>query len=32
LNGQANVTVYTGDNGFLNALGAAWIRLVSWLS
>ena len=32
LNGQANVIVYTGDNGFLNALGAVWIRLISWLS
>jgi len=32
LNGQANVIVYTGDHGFLNLLGAAWIRLVSWLS
>ena len=31
-NGQADVTVYTGDNGFLNALAAAWIRLMSWLS
>jgi hypothetical protein len=32
LNGQANVIVYTGDNGFLNTLGAVWIRLLSWLS
>jgi multidrug resistance efflux pump len=32
LNGQANIIAYTGDNGFLNLLGAAWIRLVSWLS
>jgi multidrug resistance efflux pump len=32
LNGQANVIVYTGDHGFLNTLGAAWIRLISWLS
>ncbi len=32
LNGQADVIVYTGDNGFLNALGKAWIRLMSWLS
>ncbi len=32
LNGQANVIVYTGDHGFLNLLGAAWIRLISWLS
>jgi len=30
--GQANVIVYTGDNGFLNTLGAVWIRLISWLS
>jgi len=32
LNGQANVMVYTGDHGFLNAFGAAWIRLIGWLS
>jgi len=32
LNGQADVIVYTGDNGFMNSLGAAWIRLMSWLS
>ena len=31
-NGQADVIVYTGHNGFLNALAAAWIRLMSWLS
>jgi len=32
LNGQADVIVYTDDNGFMNMLGAAWIRLMSWLS
>ncbi len=32
LNGQANIIVYTGDNGLLNGLGAAWIRLISWLT
>lgn len=32
LNGQSNVIVYTGDNWLLNTLGAAWIRLISWLS
>jgi multidrug resistance efflux pump len=32
LNGQADVIVYTGDNGLMNRLGAAWIRLMSWLS
>lgn len=31
-NGQATVMVYTGDHGLLNTLGAAWIRLLSWLS
>jgi hypothetical protein len=32
LNGQADVIVYTGTNQFLNALGATWIRLMSWIS
>lgn len=32
LNGQADVIVYTGDNRLMNALGAAWIRLNTWLS
>jgi len=32
LNGQADVIVYTGDSWLLNTLGAAWIRLMSWLS
>ncbi len=32
LNGQADVIVYTGDNWLMNGLGAAWIRLMSWLS
>lgn len=32
LNGQADVIVYTGKNGFLNALGVAWIRLMSVIS
>jgi len=31
-NGQADVVVYTGGNGVLNALAAVWIRLMSWLS
>ena len=30
--GQADVTVYTGDNWILNALGWLWIRLMSMLS
>jgi multidrug resistance efflux pump len=30
--GQADVTVYTGDNWLLNALGWFWIRLMSVLS
>lgn len=30
--GQADVQVYTGDHGILNALGRFWIRLMSWLS
>lgn len=29
---QANVTIYTGDNPIVNAVGALWIRLVSFLS
>lgn len=32
VNGQADVVVYTGENGFLNALAAAWMRLMSVLS
>ena len=32
LNGQADVIVYTGDNGFMNAIGAAYIRVVAWLT
>ena len=32
MNGQADVIVYTGESGFLNALGAAWMRLMSVLS
>jgi hypothetical protein len=32
MNGQADIIVYTGENGFLNALGAAWIRLMSVIS
>tara|TARA_R110000850_G_scaffold27067_8_gene76813 strand:- start:1578 stop:2783 length:1206 start_codon:yes stop_codon:yes gene_type:complete len=30
--GQANIIVYTGDNGFLNKCGKLWIRLMSQLS
>ncbi len=30
--GQANVIVYTGENGLLNGLGKIWIRLISFLS
>ena len=30
--GQAEVLVYTGDNLLMNALGAIYIRLMSWLS
>lgn len=30
--GQADVQIYTGDSVILNGLGAAWIRLMSWLS
>ncbi|MGF1719178.1 HlyD family secretion protein [Vibrio kyushuensis] len=32
IGGQADVVVYTGDNTLFNALGYAWIRLVSWFS
>jgi multidrug resistance efflux pump len=32
MNGQADVIVYTGENGFLNALGATWMRLMSVIS
>ena len=32
MNGQADIIVYTGENAFLNALGAAWIRLMSVIS
>ena len=30
--GQAEVMVITGDNVVMNTLGAAYIRLKSWLS
>ena len=30
--GQVDVIVYTGDHGFLNAIGKFRIRLLSWLS
>lgn len=30
--GQANVIVYTGDNGLLNFLGRFWIRMISFFS
>ncbi|MCP3888447.1 MAG: HlyD family secretion protein [Desulfobulbaceae bacterium] len=30
--GQANVIVYTGENGLLNTLGTIWIRLISFFS
>jgi len=30
--GQADVLVYTGDNPVMNALGAIYMRVVSWLS
>ncbi|WP_432720991.1 HlyD family secretion protein [Jeongeupia wiesaeckerbachi] len=30
--GQADVMVYTGDNGLMNLLGSAYLRLMSWLS
>lgn len=29
---QAHVVIYTGENPVMNALGAFWIRLVSWLT
>ena len=32
LNGQADVIVYTGNNTVMNAIGAAYIRTVAWLS
>ena len=32
LNGQADVIVYTGDNIIMNAIGAAYIRIVALLS
>jgi multidrug resistance efflux pump len=32
IGGQAEVLVYTGDNPLMNMLGAAYIRLMSWLS
>lgn len=32
LNGQADVVVFTGENTVLNAVGSAYIRVVSWLS
>ena len=32
IGGQAEVMVYTGDNLLMNALGAIYIRLMSWLS
>jgi multidrug resistance efflux pump len=32
LGGQVDVIVYTGDHGFLNAVGRFRIRLLSWLS
>ncbi|MBS0343802.1 MAG: HlyD family secretion protein [Proteobacteria bacterium] len=30
--GQADVLVYTGDNPVMNALGALYMRIMSWLS
>ena len=30
--GQADVLVYTGDNPVMNALGALYMRVMSWLS
>jgi multidrug resistance efflux pump len=30
--GQADVQIYTGDHFFINTLGRAWIRLMSYLS
>ena len=32
IGGQADVLIYTGDNFLLNALGALYIRVMSWLS
>jgi multidrug resistance efflux pump len=32
IGGQAEVLVYTGNNPVMNVLGAAYIRLMSWLS
>ena len=32
IGGQAEVLVYTGDNPIMNFLGAAYIRVMSWLS
>ena len=32
IGGQADVVVYTQDNGLLNTLGKLWIHLVSWFS
>lgn len=30
--GQADVVIYTSDNGLFNVVGRMWIRLISWLS
>jgi hypothetical protein len=32
IGGQADVLVYTGSNPVMNLLGAAYIRVMSWLS
>ncbi|WP_353496234.1 HlyD family secretion protein [Vibrio chaetopteri] len=32
IGGQADVVVYTSDNGIFNLLGKVWIRLLSWMS
>ena len=32
VNGQADVIVYATENSILNALGRAYVRLLSWLS
>lgn len=32
LNGQADVIVYAGENRILNSVGAAFVRLMTWLS
>ncbi|HEX6829322.1 MAG TPA: HlyD family secretion protein [Burkholderiales bacterium] len=32
IGGQAEVLVYTGDNPFMNFMGALYIRVMSWLS